>query len=262
VLSAARAIAQLTRLDAALIIYIALFLPLMHAGHDILYAFTRALPIAVISMCGFIINNLYDLEKDRQNHPERALPRGDISPIAAGIIYFALLAISLVLVRMYADEANVFFYLLLLLSVVNYNIAIAYFPYTKNIYVAVAGVVSTFILLTLTGGLETHLFVVCAVFFYLLGKEMLMDILDAKADAMTLVKLIGLKRSENMAFGSKLIADALLLAQASGSVALALASCLAISDIVCLLLWKVRASKSVPLFLMKCQALISIYFLL
>ena len=261
-LSAARVFTQLTRFDAALIIYAAVFLPLVSAGHDILYAAIRALPIAVISMCGFTINNLYDIEKDRENHPDRVLPRGEISPVIGGVIYFGLLAISLALVRIYADEANAFLYLLLLLSVVNYNVAITYFPYTKNIYVAAVGGISASILLTLTGGFGTHRYVILAVFFYLLGKEMLMDVLDEKADAMTFVKIIGIKRSENIAYSMKLIADALLLLQATSAIPMTLVGCLVVSDAASLYLWKARASKALSLFVIRCQAVVGIYFLL
>jgi 4-hydroxybenzoate polyprenyltransferase len=258
----AKTFAQLTRLEAASFVYLAFVLPMIHSGQEALYAFTRALPPALICMCGFIINNLYDLERDKQNHPGRPLPGGRITPLSACVIYFLLLAIVLAQVRLYATERNIFLYLFLLLSAINYNVVIQYVPYSKNLYVAAVAAASIFLLATLTGAPDVRLYVAGAAFFYFLGKEMLMDILDAKGDGLTFAKLVGLKRAANIAFGFKFGADALLLFYSSEGAALFLATCTFLSDAVVMMLWKLSTQKRAAVLLMRLQGITGIYFLL
>jgi len=213
-------------------------------------------------MCGFVVNNIYDIEKDRENHPTRPLPSGRISSTFASAIYFAFLAISLWLVRVYANESNVFLYLAFVVAMVNYNLAIVYFPYLKNLYVAAAGLIPVFILLTLIHVAPSRAYVMCALFLYLLGKEMLTDIIDAKGDGRTLVKRIGLQRAENVAFGLKLLSDAVLLIDRVDLVGVLLAVGFLSSDVVCLLLWKFKLHKSAVIVVMKLQAVVGIYYLI
>src|ERR1044072_3537324 len=108
VLAAIKVFAQLARLDAAAVVFVALFMPILYAGHSAFYAFTRAMPLTFICMCGFVINNIFDIEKDRENHPTRPLPSGRISPSVASFIYFMLLAVSLSLVHGYSNSSNIF----------------------------------------------------------------------------------------------------------------------------------------------------------
>src|SRR3954466_2069741 len=119
--SSIRLVSQLTRLDSCAIVFLCVAIPLFVATGDLYDSPLRALPLLTISMCGFVINDIHDIEKDRLNHPERPLARNDLSPFTASVIYFLLLGISLVLVKALVDLAHVYLYLLLLISLINYN---------------------------------------------------------------------------------------------------------------------------------------------
>src|SRR5438874_105203 len=93
----------LTRLDTSTLVFISIFLPTYYDRRDLYFSFTHSLPILTICMCGFVINDLSDIEKDRENHPHRPLPSNMVGAVSASAIYFTLLTISLVLIKLYVD---------------------------------------------------------------------------------------------------------------------------------------------------------------
>jgi geranylgeranylglycerol-phosphate geranylgeranyltransferase len=260
--SAAIALAQLTRLGVSALVYLALVLPVVRTTGNLAFALTSVLPIATICMSGFAINNLYDIEKDRENHPERPLPSGKLSPTFAGAIYFLLLALSLWLVRSQANSYNIFLYLLLLVASVNYNVAISYFPYLKNLYVASAGLIPLFILSTLLPSHRFEPFALCAVFFYLLSRELFSDIRDAAGDHGTFAKIVGPEAAANTAFGLKLVSSASLLGNPADLIGDTLAFAIIFTDVVCIFLWKKFGNSSAALRIMKLQAVAGMYYLI
>jgi geranylgeranylglycerol-phosphate geranylgeranyltransferase len=67
-----------------------------HSGALLVLA---AISAGLIAAGGYAVNDLFDREIDRVNRPDRPLPRGDLSPIAAGIWATILLACGLVLAQ-------------------------------------------------------------------------------------------------------------------------------------------------------------------
>jgi geranylgeranylglycerol-phosphate geranylgeranyltransferase len=255
-----RIVSRLARLDTCALIFIAAFLPTYCHSRDLVLALTQTVPLLPVCMCGFILNDLRDIEKDRENHPHRPLPCSQISEWAASLGYFCLLALALILFKLYLDSTTLYLYMLLLLMFVNYNYVIDYVPITKNIYVASAGLVLIALLSSLTSRVNLSI-IAPATFLFLLGREMLMDIQDSKGDENTLAKHIGVRVSENFAFASKFFGSLLLFLTATNALDTILVSLILVGDCLFLYLWKANAYRRLTVNAMKFQLLIGIYFL-
>jgi geranylgeranylglycerol-phosphate geranylgeranyltransferase len=119
--AAVKVIGALTPFDTCVIVFLLIFLPTYYFSNNFVFSLTHALPLLTISICGFVINDLRDIEKDRKNHPNRPLPSSAISEIGASVIYFSLLGASLILIKLYVELPYVYLYLLFLIGLVNYN---------------------------------------------------------------------------------------------------------------------------------------------
>src|SRR6185437_736722 len=190
VLRQLKAIADLARLDASVFVGLAIFLPVLYKAKEPVFAFKSAVPAVLISMSGYVLNNLHDIERDRENHPKRALPSGLMSASGATILYFSLLAGSLLSLRMFVDLKSALWYIVLLVAITNYNYVVSTFPKLKNIYVALASALPILILSALIPNYIVCAYLPFSVFAYFVGKEMLRDILDMNGDGDTLAKRI------------------------------------------------------------------------
>jgi geranylgeranylglycerol-phosphate geranylgeranyltransferase len=260
--SLAVSVARLSRADTSTIVFLSLVIPLYYATSDLHYAIAKSISVLTISMCGFVINDLHDIEKDSQNHPDRPLPRGQISVQWAGVLYFSLLGISLTLVKLYVAPADAFLYLSLLLGLINYNYAVSYFPSTKNLYVAALGLLPVIILVRLLPSEKNYWIVLLALFLFLLGREMLMDINDAKGDPLTLVKKIGLGRSTKLAFAIKIVGLFALAGQMKDQTGVIIFVILVSWDCLSIYLWSRGRARLPILFCMKFELFFGIYYLI
>lgn len=192
--------ARLSRLDSSFLAAMVIFIPLWIGGVPWLDGVQAALPILSASMCSFILNDIHDAEKDALNHPERPIPLGLISKNTAMFYYFAGLFVTLVLIKAYIASEEIFLYLLFVVVVTNYNFIVERFPYLKNPYVAFATVIPVLIAqrLLMLDVLWSQL--PLALFLFILGREALMDVLDAQGDGQTLANTIGIKTSTWLAF--------------------------------------------------------------
>jgi geranylgeranylglycerol-phosphate geranylgeranyltransferase len=256
-----KVVSQLTRLDTSAIAFLSLVLPLYSSTSNIQYSIIHSLPILTISMSGFVINDLHDIEKDKTNHPNRPLPSKKISPVVACILYFVLLALSLALIKANVEPPYTYIYLLLLIGLINYNYVVAYIPSLKDFYVATIGIFPLFILSSLLPG-RGHVPVIICLFLFLLGREMLMDIEDLDGDGETLVKKIGVAKSTYIAFGVKLVGSLVLSQQINDIWGGVILLTVVASDLLFFLFWIRSAVRSAVLFCMKLQLLLGIYYLL
>jgi geranylgeranylglycerol-phosphate geranylgeranyltransferase len=253
-------VSQLTRLDTSAIAFLSLVLPLYISTSNFRYSLIHSLPILTISMSGFVINDLHDIEKDKTNHPKRPLPSKKISPVAACILYFVLLTLSLVLIKANVEPSYTYIYLLLIVGLINYNYIVSYIPSLKDFYVATIGIFPLFILASLLPGRGYAPVIVC-LFLFLLGREMLMDIEDFDGDGETLVKMIGVAKSAYIAFGVKFVGSIILLQQINDLWGGAILCAVVASDLVFFILWTQATMRSAVLFYMKLQLLLGIYYL-
>jgi geranylgeranylglycerol-phosphate geranylgeranyltransferase len=253
---------QLTRLDTSAIAFLSLLVPLYNLTNSWRYAVAHSLPLLTISMSGFVINDLHDLEKDKTNHPQRPLPSETISPVAASILYFFLLALSLMLIKASIEPHNTYLYLLLLLALINYNYVVSYIPWLKDLYVATIGVFPLFILSSLAQTGVGTAGIIISLFLFLVGRELLMDIEDFDGDGETLVKKLGLVASEHVAFAFKFTGSLVLLLQVKDLWGTIIWFLVAGSDLLSYFIWTRAELRTAILFIMKLQLLAGIYYLL
>jgi len=256
------AIIYLVRPDTCFIAFLAIFVPLYCAHGSISYSLVRAIPIALILMAGFVINDVHDTEKDRENHPTRALPSALMSPAFAISLYFSLVTVSLAIVRFYLDAPATFLYLILLLGLINYNYVVAYAPTLKNIFAALVFTIPIVILTKYLHGIQAQLPVIAALFATLLGREMLMDVLDSKGDGKTFAKIIGSKRAVWLAFVLNLFSTCLLFLETKSVLGKSLAALLLFSDLALALTWTLSKYRRLVIHLLKVHFVLGIYYLM
>jgi geranylgeranylglycerol-phosphate geranylgeranyltransferase len=257
-----RVAASLTRLDTCALVFLSILLPVYYRTYDLEFSLTSSVPILPICMCGFVINDLSDIEKDKQNHPHRPLPSHLISPIGASVVYFTLLATSLILVKLYVDLSLAYLYLLLLLALINYNYIVCYVPAAKNIYVATVGLIPIFIMASLIQNTASAYWVAPSLFMFLFGREVLMDVQDLKGDGETLTKAIGVNSAENFAFLLK-IAGCIWLCLLIKSLVDAVVFLILISmELIFLACWRRKLHRRAIIHAMKLQPLLGIEYLL
>lgn len=213
-------------------------------------------------MSGFVINDLHDIERDDQNHPNRPLPSRRITPVSAAVVYFSFLAVSLILLRAYVKREEMYLYLLLLLALVNYNYIVGYFPTLKDVYVAAVGILPIQILSSFMPLDRKYLVVSLSLFLFLLGREILMDIEDAPGDGETLAKKIGLLRAADFAFALKALGVTLLFLAARGYLDKVLVVIFLLADFWFYFLWRRNRLRKECLALMKLQLCLGIFFLI
>lgn len=260
--SSIRLLGQLTRLDTCAIVFLCVAIPLFLVTGDPYDSTLRALPLLTISMCGFVINDIHDIEKDRLNHPDRPLARNELSPFAASIIYFLLLGISLVLVKALVDLSHVYLYLLLLIGLINYNYVVLHVPVLKNVYVAFVGTLPLLILASLVPQRAGYIFVIASLFLFLLAREILMDIEDVAGDGETFSKVVGIERAQWIAFSAKGIGDLALITKVHEGWSAVILGIIVLSDLLCVWLWRQGSRRQAVLLVMKLQLLLGIYFVL
>ncbi len=145
---------------------------------------------AAFFVCGFgnIINDIRDIESDRINHPQRALPSGTISRVGAGTLAFLFLIVSLLLLIKLNGIGRIIVVTAVLL-VVWYNIRLKHTAYLGNLAVSLLGAL-TFLLGGATYGFNAVWSlpgaIVPAVFAFLMhfGREIIKDIEDSAGDAL------------------------------------------------------------------------------
>src|SRR4028119_550567 len=144
-----------------------------------------AAPFLLITMATFVLNDIYDLERDHINHPGRPLPTGAVSPQLAAVTYVALALGSLISIKLLIPVGLHFLYLLACFVGVNYNFAVGYLPWVKNPLVGAASTIPILVVHFATAATTASTHLAVATFLFVTGREALMDIRDWAGDGRT-----------------------------------------------------------------------------
>jgi geranylgeranylglycerol-phosphate geranylgeranyltransferase len=106
-----------------------------HGEYSSVKVLLAALTASLTMSAGNIINDIYDLNGDKINHPERPLPSGVISIKAALVYYSILLAVSLFL-SLYISSLNFAVNLLAALLLYLYSYKLKRIPLGGNLVVS------------------------------------------------------------------------------------------------------------------------------
>lgn len=159
--------------------------------------------LAILVFCfgGFALNDYYDMEIDRIAHPERVLPSGKLSPRKAFIAGLTFLLLSPV-ISFFINYLCFSISLLAVALMLSYEKWFKYTP-TGNFLIALLASLTFIFGGGAVGKTEKPLFLSAIVFFFILGREILMDIQDMEGDLKrkrkTLPIAVGRRRAKAIA---------------------------------------------------------------
>lgn len=254
--------ARLSRLDSSSLGAMVIFLPLWLRGIPWAEGTKSAFPILTASVCGFVLNDIHDAERDAIIHSDRPIPLGLISKNAAMIFYFAALFATLISIKAFIANTELFLYLLFIIAMTNYNFLIERFPYLKNLYVAFVTIIPVLIVQQLLRrGFLWYPFPL-ALLLFILGREVLMDTMDSKGDGQTFAKVVGIKISTWLALSLQGIGLLVLLPASESVLQKVVFGILALLLLVFSILWTFPNLRRTVIHLMKAQLAVSIVYLI
>jgi 4-hydroxybenzoate polyprenyltransferase len=203
------ALLRITRPVKSTLISLGVSLPIALTSSDWGGAFVYGAPTLLISMSAYTLNDLHDVERDLENHPERPLPQQDLSLRSAVILFFVLLTTTLVLIEAFLPTAAKFLFAVAIIASMAYSYIISHFPMLKNAYVALISILPLLAIRQALGELAPSIEFGLPLFLFIAGVEMLSDIKDRAGDGPTLANRLGPVTTGILGFGLKLIAAAL-----------------------------------------------------
>jgi len=255
-----RAAARLVRLDTSFAGFLSIWLPFMSRTRDVTVSSIAALPLFFISVCTFIANDLSDIERDRINHPERPLAKGEIRAEVAAGLYFVFLFLALMTIRFCIPSDGAFLYYVLLILSASYVHIVERAPGVKAPYVATA-IALPVVIIASRYPAEKNLYVVAsAVLLFSLGKELCMDLLDRPGDTYSFMHQIAAWRVASTAFALQIIAMALLLLQSRRFLDVIVCALLTVSLARSYLYWFREGQPKKALLIMRAQLFVGLYF--
>jgi geranylgeranylglycerol-phosphate geranylgeranyltransferase len=258
----ARGVLKIIRPYSSLLAFLAILVPILARSNDLSLSLRRAIPLLFISSCTFIINDLYDIEKDKDNHPERPLPSGQLKPTVVASLYFICLAAALFTTRSFIGANHIaFFYYLLLTISISYGCVVEYLSSMKSIYVAGASSIPVLIIVAYYPS-ETALYKVAAAFFFFnLGRELCKDLLDRPGDPVSVLHKVQPERVATVAFASQVVGFIVLSLQTKGLLgALDFLAMIGLWALSYIYWFRLRQPKKATA-LMKAVMLLGLYFL-
>lgn len=144
-------------------------------------AFIRVIPIALITMIGFIMNDIFDIEKDAISEKNRPIVKRKLSIYSAknGILYMCGIAIIWEISFANLDSSLVL--LLALIGVFLYSPFSHKAPLFKGLWTAVLTCTPMFYAEAIID-IKIPYYVYVLLVIFMLGRELLMDVKDYKSD--------------------------------------------------------------------------------
>ncbi len=199
----------------SVLLFIAVSIGFLVVGVDWQDAIVRALPMLMISLAGFCINDIFDQEQDRINHPERTLAQYPALSKSVTAAYVVLLIASVLAISVQTSPTDKFIWALFFILLSNYSFFKRNIPSLKNAYVASAAALPVAILdLTHDGSLSSSL-LYCPFLLSVFARELACDIPDIRGDEATLANWLGTDTSWRLVIGIYSLALAWTFALAS-----------------------------------------------
>lgn len=175
---------KLFRPASVLAMNVFIFLPIFYATNNVKFAFVHTLPFIVMLSGEVALNDCVDIEKDRINKPQRPLVKGNINVSSALRLTIAIIILGIVLGCIIYRDSHERLICFAVVSIVLacYNIKSRIIPLIKTIITATTTVLAlSFVYTFISIDLSRYLFLGAA-FFFILGRELLMDIRDIEGD--------------------------------------------------------------------------------
>lgn len=144
-------------------------------------AFLRAVPIVLVTMAGFVFNDIVDRRKDMLSGKNRPLAIGTLAARFA-LQYGLLLTVVAVSIEVIIGNASSILCLVLASAgVVAYSHFAKNFPLLKEFYTAALCCIPLYYATAIVG-LIPHLDLVLPLFLFISGRELLLDLADLEGD--------------------------------------------------------------------------------
>lgn len=188
-----------------------LFVPILIQSHDVGFSFMQTLPFIVMLSGEIALNDCCDYEKDRISKPHRPLVKGCVDVRHAMIAAIGMIVLSMLLgVMVYRDTLlRMGCFLIVTTVLAAYNLKHPLVAMLKTVITAAMTVLTLSFVYTFTTFGRVQQFFLGAAFFFILGREMLMDIRDIEGDNYngykTIVVRWGVRCVARLSFASFLI---------------------------------------------------------
>jgi len=256
-----KAVAELTRVDTAILVFAGVFIPVAIQTEDLVHAAKQALPLFTATGCTFILNDVADAERDEINHPNRPIPSRRLSVSFAIALYLSLLTLSVVLVKVLIELRNVFIYTTFIIALINYDHVVSCFPKLKNFYVSATTVLPVLILSAVSQEDRPYELVSAVLVLFVFARELLMDDLDRAGDTGTLAKMVSSAFVFRLSIAIQLVAVANFYWAISQTVHWAVYAVALLITGISFALWKL-SKKRLSLFVMKLNIFVGIAYLI
>lgn len=139
------------------------------------------LAMSAVTMVSFIVNDMFDIDKDRAARKSRPIATGELAKVEAGLGSGVLLMISLCCAYWFSSPASAAIVLAICVAATAYSPISRTLPLLKGLYTA-ALVLTPFILSSATAGVHPPLFVYAALFIFVTFRELALDAADLDGD--------------------------------------------------------------------------------
>lgn len=186
--------AELVHLPSAMMICMLIFIPTFLNTHSFAYSILRSFPLTLAGLAGFALNNCIDIEKDRINKPDRALPSGILSVqtaiISSVFFYFLSLILTIFLPLSYPEMA---IDLVGIAGTIIYSVLLNKIGYIKTIITGLLTILPFIVVLISYPSDVSNLTFCFAILLATIGKELLMDVRDISGDRISKQKTIAIR---------------------------------------------------------------------
>lgn len=172
-------------------------------GVDIVSLILRCLPLFLLTAAGFVLNDVFDREKDRDARVRRPIATGELRASIAAYFGGALILAAVSWELFYGVSASLLVVAATGLGVVAYSPSARLFPLAKGLFTAFLSCAPLLYATSLSARLPNAwcLLVCCG---YVIGRELLLDAKDLDGDRRagikTLASLLGPRHSYLVAF--------------------------------------------------------------
>ena len=256
-----RNFARISRLDTSLLAAMSIFLPMVWSDLGIRKSSEYSIPLLFAAMASFILNDIHDVERDTQNHPDRTLPSGEMSINSAVILYYIILACAVVSLDSFIPYELIFYYVIFLVVVINYNYIVQYFMPYKIIYVAASTAIPVQISQIVINFSGPRWVLPLSLFMFILSREILMDILDRDGDRRNIASVVEEGQLVALSIALQLSSILLISIIAASTVQYIIVFFVLIIGIFSMYLWNSFGNRPRAIEVMKVQLLLCIAML-
>jgi 4-hydroxybenzoate polyprenyltransferase len=180
----------------------------------------RCIPILLVTMTGFMVNDCVDVDKDRLNKVSRPVARGLLSVRTTLVIAIALMLFGISIDAMMGGARSAFLILCAFVAVTLYSFVSRLVPFVKAPYTACLCCIPVMYAGHIAG-VRLPITIYMIVFAFIVGREVLLDLRDFEGDRSsglrTLPSFIGEKLSAFIGWLMMLAAVMMLIQLSSDS---------------------------------------------